>query len=546
MESVMREGSLGWILFSSQIITEEDIRQALAEQQTSGCRFGEALVRLGVVTQEDIDWALSHQLDIPYVRLKKDSVDPAAVALVPAAVARQFNLMPVVRAGDELSVAMADPLNRVAIAAVERASGCHVTVSVGFIREIRELQDACYGPATAATTLGFASALFPATVLEQVNADLSGATFFDYLLLFAVQNHLASLSLEPLGDAVAVTGRRAGRTRAIGTLAMTWYPEVMQRLRKLARLNGAAEAALRGEVAFRFKGRALTFQALILRGLGGDYATLRPHVATPFPASIAELGIAPEKAAPFRDLTALRQGLVLFSLADAEERCRLLDIFLDECDTAGRSVLLLGERLGHGRKRFPRIPCHDDPQLVLAALEHDPDVLVIEDATEAEVFIAASKAALRGKLVIAGLALHDLASTVGLLHAYWRKSHFLPTTLKGIVSCKGVLVLCPDCRERVTPAADELAALRLPADAACFAPRGCPACDQSGHRGRRYLLDVIPFENGLVRTFETAGESGEVLAALTQRGYRGILEEGTELLLAGEISLGEYLASILH
>ncbi len=57
---------------------------------------------------------------------------------------------------------------------------------------------------------------------------------------------------------------------------------------------------------------------------------------------------------------------------------------------------------------------------------------------------------------------------------------------------------------------------------------------------------MIPFENGLVRRFETAAGGGEVLAWLAQQGYRGITEEGTDLLLAGEISLGEYLASILH
>ena len=79
--------------------------------------------------------------------------------------------------------------------------------------------------------------------------------------------------------------------------------------------------------------------------------------------------------------------------------------------------------------------------------KHPTVAFVIDDVTESEAFMAAAKGAMRGKLVVAGLGLHDLASTVGLLHTYWRRHYFLPTTLKGIVSCKGVLVLCPACRE---------------------------------------------------------------------------------------------------
>src|SRR5512134_3826505 len=111
MESIVRPGSLGDILFRCQIISEDDIRAALDEQQASGCRFGEALVKQGVVTQEDIDWALSNQLNIPYVRLKPAMVDQGAVALVPAPLARQHNLIPLIATGDEISIAIADPLN---------------------------------------------------------------------------------------------------------------------------------------------------------------------------------------------------------------------------------------------------------------------------------------------------------------------------------------------------------------------------------------------------------------------------------------------------
>jgi len=106
-----KKGSMGAILSACNIINEGDIAAALEEQGRTGARFGEALITLGIVTQEDIDWALSNQLDLPYIRLKVDMIDPDAVRLVPAAMARKFNLIPLIKAGGELSIAISDPLN---------------------------------------------------------------------------------------------------------------------------------------------------------------------------------------------------------------------------------------------------------------------------------------------------------------------------------------------------------------------------------------------------------------------------------------------------
>ena len=145
MSEQIKKGSLGAILSACNIITEQDIAAALEEQGRTGARLGEALITLGIVTQEDIDWALSSQLDLPYIRLKVDMIDPDAVRLVPAATARKFNLIPLIKAGNELSIAISDPLNKAAIAAIEQQTGCQVNISVALIREIREMIEACYG-----------------------------------------------------------------------------------------------------------------------------------------------------------------------------------------------------------------------------------------------------------------------------------------------------------------------------------------------------------------------------------------------------------------
>jgi len=551
MNGLVKEGSIGAVLFQSQIITEEELKAALEAQKVSGCRIGEALVQLGVVTQEDIDWALAHQLNIPYVRLKKDNLDQAAVERVPAALARRYQLFPVFLSGDELSVAMADPLDQEAVEALKRETGCEISISVGLIREIREMQELVYGPDLGVPDLGFSSPDFPAKVLEAVNADLSGATLLNHLLLRIVQHKHASLALQPLGDQVLLVAREAGRASELGRLQLTHYATLTARLRKLAKLPAESGLSCSGQLTFLWQGKRIPFQVILLAGDGGDYVTLKLKISAPHLESLDDLGLSAAKA---RDLNALLEsedGLLLIAQRDAEERSRLIDLVLDHCHTEGQVALLVGERLGRGTKPLPRIPtgaCLPDgcADKIAAALEHDPDLLVIEDVTDTAAFIAASKAVLRGKRVLAGLAHGSKGAVLKQLLYLHQKNFLIPSQLKGVISLKGVLLLCPACKERYQPTHEELAALRLPPHRGdYFRPRGCPECDHTGYLGRRYLVDVIRFDAPFLELFETIRKSSDIIRYLKDNGYRGITEEGAQLLERGEISPGEYVASIL-
>ncbi len=551
MNGLVKEGSIGEVLFKSQIITEHELRAALEAQKVSGCRVGEALVRMGVVTQEDIDWALANQLNIPYVRLKKENIDPAAVEKVPGELARRYSLCPVVLTGTELSVAMADPLDKGAIEELSRVTGCHVNISVGLIREIREMHEILYGPDVTRPELGFSSGLFSATALSAINTDLTCATLLNHLLLRVVQQKFDSLALQPLGDRVRFLARAGRKTTELGSLAITHYALLTERIRRLCSLPAATQGAANGVLRFLLQGKKIPFQALLMAGDGGEYVTLRLHVSAPQLTSFDDLGLTPRQRADLDALAGIRDGLILFSGREPETRGRLIDLFLDSCDHTDRNVMIVGERLGRGKVRFPRLPlAHciaDDTAAVTArAMDHDPDTLVIEDITELPAFIAASKAVMRGKLVLAGVSHGSKGEVLKQLLYLIQKNFLIPTHLKGVVGCRSVFLLCPDCKERYVPAPEELAALRLPAsERASFRPVGCPACDQTGYQGRKYLLEVLRFDGELLEALEMIRNSDEMLRYLRESGFRGAAEEGLELLERGEISPGEYVASIL-
>lgn len=546
--SGLNKGTLGDILSASQIITPHDVAAALDEQKRAGCRFGEALVNLGIVTQEDIDWALSNQLDIPYIRLKQDMIDPAATALIPGALARAYNCIPLIRAGNELNIAMADPLNRLAVEAIERASGCSVNISVALLREIREMIDAFYG-CDQKESMGLDSPDFPPETLAAINADLSGGLLLDNLLIYILQNRVSSLSLQPFGDQLLIRAKRGATVSSIGTLASNHYPEFALRLRKSASVIPSGARAGSGLLPFSYQSRNVTFQFAMLQGVGGDLITIRLQTDTQIPARLVELHLPPDQEAAFTALARAGRGVTFFASHNARERDRLMDLMLEEMDTTGKNVIILGEGPGGMVKRFPQIPLPESAgeaaRLIMDSLDHDPDILVIADATEGPSFSAACRAAMRGKLVLAGLDIQGTRNALQqLLHQ--QRSRFLPVFVNGVISLASIQLLCPACREEYTPQREELIAMRLEQmPAAFYRARGCDACGQRGFSERRLLVDVLPFDDQFLRLFEQAVDLAALDSHLRGSGRSGIDGEGLELLKQGQVSPEEFIASII-
>ena len=223
---------------------------------------------------------------------------------------------------------------------------------------------------------------------------------------------------------------------------------------------------------------------------------------------------------------------------------------LEETDTGGKNVIILGDGPGKMTKRFPRIYLPRDENeraaTIMRALDHSPDILVIEDATEGMPFTAACRAAMRGKLVLAGLEIRGTRNVLSHLLLYQQQNLFLPGFVNGLVSFKGIQLLCPECRTTCTPSHDELSAMNLaepPPE--FFRSTGCDACDYSGLGARSFLTDVLVFTDEFRRIFEQSSDVAALENYLGMAGYHGLAEEGLRLLMAGNVSPEEYIASVV-
>ena len=201
-------------------------------------------------------------------------------------------------------------------------------------------------------------------------------------------------------------------------------------------------------------------------------------------------------------------------------------------------------------KRFPRIQLPgseaERSRAIMDALDHAPDVLVIEDVTEPLPFSAACRAAMRGKLVLGGLQIRGTGNVLRQLLLYQQKNYFLPFFVNGLISFKGIQLLCPHCRADYLPPTEEITAMGLEhPPATYYRTSGCERCGHSGFSSRKFLLDVIEFDAGFLQVFEQSTDVAALDGYLKQIDYQGIREEGLQLLQNGQVSPEEYIAAVI-
>ena len=130
---------LGEILVDELLISDEQLQAALAAQSGSNKRLGEILIETGILTEDQINWALARHLDVPYIDLSPDMIDPELLGVVPFDFLEAHHVVPMMRVGSRVVIAMADPLDHGAIAEVAKATGCDVIASIAPSRSVERI-----------------------------------------------------------------------------------------------------------------------------------------------------------------------------------------------------------------------------------------------------------------------------------------------------------------------------------------------------------------------------------------------------------------------
>jgi type II secretory ATPase GspE/PulE/Tfp pilus assembly ATPase PilB-like protein len=477
---------LGEVLRMYDLITDQQLEDALAEGKRRGVRLGQVLVEMKVLVQDQINWALAHHLGIPYLSLSKETVDPALVGRFPRDLLRQLGMVPLVLVENELAVAMWDPTDHQAVETMRQMVGLPVKVSIASRASIEEVLNHWLARPSPGSR--------PVDLASPPGGEL------DRHLEQALARDADAVCFQPGAEDVRITYRAGADVLAVSQEARTVYLRLASQIAEWAGQRGEGKGLHDAFLERTVAGRSLRAQLLVLPTVHGETLTVRIYREVP-PPDPAALRLGHERLARVRLCLSRPAGLAAVVGQDRRANVELLYALLQLVPSfSSRRIVTLEHvnqiRLPEAHQiSLDRLPGSSLAELTSRALTHQPDVILVDSITglDPELISLLVRSALCHTLVLVGAELPDTADGLALLREQCHPPSLLAAGLLFIVAHSTLRRLCTSCAQPL-PAGDpgsralrKLTLLDLGADAVVYRAGGCPECRETGFAGELSL-----------------------------------------------------------
>ncbi len=550
------------VLVESKLLTQDQLTQALARQRQTGQNLTQILVGSGWVSQRELLAVLSRSLNIPAIDLAKYRVDPEVVRLIPERVARQAHAVPVSKIGTLLTVAMADPMNVLALDDLALASHYDIAPVLASDAEITAVLESVYRSAAAeavtvepvdgaAAPAGEQEGVIDLSALETAAGQAPIVKVVDAMISDALKRRASDIHVESAERDVRIRYRVDGDLQEAFRLTKANQNALLARLKILAQLDITDwRLPQDGRFRVRFQTHEVDFRVSVLPVTHGSKVVLRALDKRNLAVGLDALGFLPSSLKAFQDAAARPYGMILVTGPTGSGKSTTLYSILSQLNTTDRNVVTIEDPVEYQVDGITQIQARADIGLTFAAglrslLRQNPDVVMIGEIRDSETADIAIKASLTGHLVLSTLHTNDAASTVTRLMDMGVEPFLIASSVVLIAAQRLCRQLCLHCR---VPAEVSAAALKrlggLPASTApprWSAPKGCPQCGQTGYHGRFGILETLTVDDPIREMIAERASTDQIKAYALSHGMRTLRQEGLEHAMAGRTSLEEVL-----
>jgi general secretion pathway protein E len=350
----------------------------------------------------------------------------------------------------------------------------------------------------------------------------------------AARDGASDIHVEPFETFSVVRFRVDGTLHDVVRPNKALHAAMISRVKILAQLDIAEKRLPQdGRISLRIGGRALDVRVSTLPCAHGERAVLRLLDKSAARLDLRAVGMSAPMLERFDALVRHPHGLLLVTGPTGSGKTTTLYSTLSRLDSAELNIMTVEDPVeydlpGIGQTQVnPRIEL-TFARALRAILRQDPDIVMIGEIRDFETAQIAIQASLTGHLVLATLHTNDSPSAVTRLIDMGVEPFLLASSLLGVLAQRLVRMLCAQCR-RPAP------------DGEGFVADGCPACNQTGYRGRTGVFELLEADDPLRAAVHSGAAEAELRRLATSAGMRGMREDGMRWVHSGQTSLAELM-----
>src|SRR5437660_1093635 len=558
---------LGDLLVAERLITEAHVKQALAEQKGKAEKLGSILARLGFITEEQLIGFLSRQYGIPSITLTNIDVDTETLRLVPAPIARKYEILPVKRIGGTLTLAMADPTNVFALDDIAFMTSLQILPVVAPQATIRKAIEKHYedGQVSMNEMLTEIAADANVEVLEG-ETEGKGVDVFELkesadeapvvklvnmVLVDAIRKGASDLHWEPYEKHFRIRFRIDGVLHEMLSPPKRLEPAIISRLKIMSNLDISERRVPQdGRIKLRHGSREIDFRVSILPTIFGEKAVLRILDKESLQLDLTKLGFDAWSYEKYTHAIHQPYGMVLITGPTGSGKTTTLYSAISTINSPEHNIMTAEDPVEYNLKGVNQVQVNDGIGRTFAAvlrsfLRQDPDVILVGETRDLETAQISVRAALTGHLVFTTLHTNDCPSTVARLVDMGIQPFPLSSALLLMLAQRLGRRICKDGKPPVEGNEEELVRYgHVPqgrGPVTLYRGAGCPTCNFTGMKGRVAIYEVMPISD-TIRDMILEDASTAVLREQAQKeGMKPLRQAGMAKVLAGVTTVEEVL-----
>jgi MSHA biogenesis protein MshE len=554
---------LGDLLVQENIITEQQLQQALSEQRTNGRKLGVTLVDLGFLSEHELLEFLARQLNIPYIDLGERKITSDVANLVPEVQARRHRALVIAADEQEALVAMSDPADLAAVDAISQfLQPREVKLAVAPDQQLLDAFDNLYR--RTKDIAQFASQLqteyqqdeavdLAALSMEDDSDDATVAKLLQSIFADAVQVRASDIHLEPDDHALRIRMRVDGVLQENVLQETTIASALVLRLKLMAGLD-ISEKRLPQDGRFHIQVRdhAIDVRISTMPVQYGESCVMRLLDQSAGILQLEQTGIPKELLGRIRNLIHKPYGMLIVTGPTGSGKTTTLYGVLNELNRSEKKIITVEDPVEYRLPRISQVQVNSKiglsfSRVLRTTLRQDPDIIMVGEMRDSETVEIGLRGAITGHLVLTTLHTNDSITSALRLIDMGAAPYLVGAAVKGVLAQRLIRRVCDNCKEEVQLDAADLALIRrmrpeLPSDGSGFVKgRGCRNCNDTGYRGRIGVFELLEVNEPMVNALRDANMREFAQAAKESPYFRPLAQSALDYAIKGITTIDEVL-----